>query len=300
MKRKTARDPRVTVIITTYSNRKKDVLENIASVENSDYKNIKIILINDCSTDDTKSVVEKRYPHILIISNEKNMGASYSRNVGIRTALEEKTDYILFLDSDVVIDRKAIRLLVESIDAYTELGAATPTVRYFEDKTKIQYSLVSIGLITGINKTPTCPNTSLPVETQCSGGNILIKIKVAKKVGFFDPVYFIYYEDADYSLRIWEAGYKIMYVPQSIIYHKMPILSAEESTKRWVSHAYLTARNKIIFMKKHGKNFLLFTLFYPIYLAYYIYTALRLKDTKALTSYIKGALSGFTWTDKHL
>ncbi len=82
----------------------------------------------------------------------------------------------------------------------------------------------------------------------CCGASCLIKREVIEKVGFFDPNYYMYYEDLDLSLRVWRAGYDIAYAPHSIVYHKHK--STTQNTSNF-SFLYHVEKNHIAFVFTH-------------------------------------------------
>lgn len=104
----------VSIIIPVYNN-VNFIVRCLQSVFSQSYAEIECIIVNDCSTDDTLNIIEevvrpyKEYGKVKIISNEKNRGLSYSRNVGIKNA---SGHYIYFLDSDDEITDNCIELLV--------------------------------------------------------------------------------------------------------------------------------------------------------------------------------------------
>ena len=84
---------------------------------------------------------------------------------------------------------------------------------------------------------------SIDFATGCC---MLIKSDVFKKIGFFDEDYFLTYEDVDFCLRAKDAGFKIDYIPSSIIYHKV----AQSMGKRTETSLYYHMRNELLFRKK--------------------------------------------------
>lgn len=103
--------PLVTIIIPIY-NTKKYLRQCLKSVVSQTYANIEIIIINDASTDNSLAIIKKYmkyYPNIILINNDKNIGVSASRNIGLNLS---KGDYIYFLDSDDYIQKNAIEKMV--------------------------------------------------------------------------------------------------------------------------------------------------------------------------------------------
>lgn len=146
----------ISVIIPVYNNEK--YFERcILSVVNQSYKNIEIIIINDCSTDNVKTIIDKYKKidkRISNYENEKNMGVGYTRNRGLDLA---KGKYIYFLDSDDYIEEKCLELLYKSISrnssfscmlkGFKEIdGKRTETYRTFEELLLLQSPSVDIRL----------------------------------------------------------------------------------------------------------------------------------------------------------
>src|SRR5574344_1828796 len=100
---------KITVIVSAY-NAKKYINKCLDSIVNQTYKNIEIIVVNDCSTDNTKKILGK-YKNIILIDNLKNSGAAFSRN----KALEKATgDFIGFVDADDYIDNNYYEVMVNN------------------------------------------------------------------------------------------------------------------------------------------------------------------------------------------
>lgn len=100
------------IIIPMY-NSEKFIDRAIQSLLNQTYKNFEIILVNDCSTDQTLLVCEKYIKsNIKLLDLDKNLGVSNARNIGLQNA---KGKYVLFLDSDDWLDRNTLYLLYENI-----------------------------------------------------------------------------------------------------------------------------------------------------------------------------------------
>lgn len=100
------------IIIPMY-NSEKFIDRAIQSLLNQTYKNFEIILVNDCSTDQTLLVCEKYIKsNIKLLDLDNNLGVSNARNIGLQNA---KGEYVLFLDSDDWLDRNTLYLLNENI-----------------------------------------------------------------------------------------------------------------------------------------------------------------------------------------
>lgn len=287
---------KISYIIPTY-NRKNDLIEHIRSVKKSTYKNMEIIVVDNASTDGTVQVVKKLFSDVKVIQSKINLSAAGGRNLGMKN-VSKTSSYLLLMDDDVVIEPDTITKLYEAINDRPEYAASTGKILYYEKPTVVQLAGSSVGLITSLNRANTGPDDGrFDKPCDCfAGGAMLIKRQIAEKVGFYDEIYRRLYEDADYSVRVIRTGKKILYVPDARIYHKAHILDGKSATNRWLSGAYYTARNKIIFMRKHSSCFFCFLfLFYPIFLLFYTYQSVRFSRIDALVNFYKGTFAGLKW-----
>lgn len=102
---------KISVIIPAY-NAEKTIVKCLDSIINQTYKNLEIIVINDASTDNTLSIINKYKNDIKIINNKENKGIGYSRNTGVKNATG---DYISFIDSDDYIETNMYEKLINEI-----------------------------------------------------------------------------------------------------------------------------------------------------------------------------------------
>ena len=108
------KEPKLSVIIAVY-NTEKYVEKCLDSLLNQTYKNIELVVINDCSTDNSLKILKKyskKYSNIILIDNKENRGLSYSRNVGLENATGE---YIGYIDSDDYVDSDYYEKLMKAI-----------------------------------------------------------------------------------------------------------------------------------------------------------------------------------------
>lgn len=141
--------PLISVIIPTY-NRKDMLLRAVESVLMQKYSNIEIIIINDCSTDETKNYLDELSTNIQIvrvINNSINMNAGYNRNLGFR---EAKGDYVVFLDDDdYYIDNNFFSKAINIHNSYGDLAfvAANAFIEEKQNKKLIVSNINMTGII---------------------------------------------------------------------------------------------------------------------------------------------------------
>ena len=108
------KEPKLSVIVSVY-NTEKYIEKCLDSLLNQTYKNIEIVVINDCSTDNSLRILKKyakKYDNIKLLENKENKGLSYSRNIGLDNA---SGDYIGYIDSDDYIDSDYYEKMMKAI-----------------------------------------------------------------------------------------------------------------------------------------------------------------------------------------
>lgn len=283
---------KVSVIIPTYNSWK--TLERcISSILNQTLKAREIIVVNNGSTDGTAEKVREKFPKITLINLTTNTGVTGGRNTGIKRA-NISSDYLFFFDHDMVAGKNMLAELVRVAESDNKIGIVTPKIYYFGNKKRIWSAGTGINLWTGKiifrggEDTGQYENAE---EVQVAPAAILVKRSAMKKLKSFDDIYFASYEDTDFCFRARGKGFKTFYAPKALAYH---ILSwdPKDDVDRVLSRAYWIGRNRVIFMKRFGKNFPIFSLFIPIFILYYLVLALRNNRFGDWTTFVKGTFSG--------
>ncbi len=220
---------------------------------------------------------------LILISLKKNIFFTGGNNIGCTYGLKTlKPDYILLLNNDTVVEKKFLNELIEISEKREEIGIIGPEIRYYDKPNEIQFGR--------IYKKFTDPS----IVDFISGCAFLIKTKVVKSIGLFDPLFFNYYEEVDYIYRAKKAGYEILYVPtKNKVFHKH-----EVSSKKIPGFVkFFSTRNYIICTKKHSntnKEFYLEILrFFKIEIKKYMNAQSILFFKKYKTYYfLKGVLTG--------
>ena len=105
----------ISVIVTVY-NKEKYIKHCIESIENNTYKDIELIIVEDCSTDNSMNIIQElipKYNNITLIRNEVNSGAGYSRNVGIKAS---KGEWLSLIDADEWIDEEYFQTYINRVE----------------------------------------------------------------------------------------------------------------------------------------------------------------------------------------
>lgn len=282
----------ISVIIPTY-NSWLTLKSCIDSLLNQTKKVTEIIVVDNASSDSTALNVKKSFPKIKLVKLEKNLGVTGGRNTGINASRKD-ADYLLFVDHDMVADKNMVYELVNLAESDSITGIVTPKIYYWDDKNIIWSAGTGINLWTGqifFRGGEDLKQFDKVEEVDVAPAVLLVKMDVLKRLKKFDEKYFATYEDTDFCFRCKRAGFKVMYSPKAVAYHKIPLDSKKEAL-RLLSRSYWIGRNRILFMKDYGKNFLVFLLFIPLFSLYYLYLSLKYKRIDAWLNFLKGTWDG--------
>jgi GT2 family glycosyltransferase len=218
--------PLVAVILVAYGGRD-DTVACIKSIQQSDYSNFRIILVDNDSPDDTSQFVRGTFPDVLLVESERNLGFAGGNNLGIDKALELNADYIFLLNNDTEIAPDTIGKLVDSAGKSERIGAIGPKIYYFEKKDTIWSAG---GIIDfrwsnlyhrGIRRTDSAEYNIKREVDYLTGCALMFPSDRVKEIGKLDESFWMYYEDADFCMRLKRAGYSIIYEPESKVWHKV-------------------------------------------------------------------------------
>jgi GT2 family glycosyltransferase len=218
----------VYIIVLTW-NGKADTLECLQSLQKLSYPNYKIIVVDNASIDGTAEEVLQLYPTVELIRNSLNLRFAGGNNVGIKAALKNQADYILLLNNDTTVAENFLSHLIEAAESDEQVGMAVPKIYYHSDPKRIWYAGGKIdwwsGSIShsGVRETDNGQFEKIKTTDYITGCAMLVKKNVIEKIGILDESYFIYGEDADWSLRVVRAGFKLLFVPKAIIWHKVSV-----------------------------------------------------------------------------
>lgn len=219
---------KVSIIILTYNSR--DNIELLlTSIKNQTFQDFEIIVIDNASQDKTVQFIKENYPKIKIIVNTENYWFAKGNNIGIRQA---RGEYILICNDDVKLDSNCLQYLVDDLNNDLEIGAITGKILRLTDDS--EYSIVDCA---GLKKT-LCRKYINIGENQpdlgqfddyksifgVSGAFLVARKQALENVKYeneyFDEDFIAYKEDIDLSYRLRKKGWKIIYEPKAVIWHK--------------------------------------------------------------------------------
>ncbi len=189
------------------------------SVFQSDYPNFEIIVVDNDSKDGSFEQAKSSFSRLHFIKNSKNLGFSQGNNVGIRFALEKFADYIFLLNNDALIKKDTLSLLEKTAKKNLTAGIISPLIMQNNNEDvwfaggEIQWKKMRAVHIDAVI-------LDKPYLSQyLSGCAMLIRKDVFREIGLFDERFFLYYEDADFSLRAKKANFDLLIDPSIKIKH---------------------------------------------------------------------------------
>ena len=248
--------PSVTIIILNY-NRPFDTFECIESLKKIDYTPFHIILVDNCSTDNSVVIFREKLKDVNIYLTQENLGYTGGINFGLRIAEKFSSDYILLLNNDTIVEKNFLKNLVNAMENDKSAAAACGTILCEHKRDEIWYSSgklikwrgLAIHKLKGSNFSKLKFKT--PVYTTfITGCMIILRDEFLKKIGYEDERFYMYLDDIEFSARIQQLGYKLVYVPDSIIYHK--VLNESESSFK----LYYSVRNRLLLISLISRGLL--------------------------------------------
>jgi hypothetical protein len=223
-----ASTPLVYVIVLTY-NGKRDTLECLRSLQNLSCPNVKVLVVDNASSDGTPEAIRAEFSSVELLVNPTNLRFAGGNNVGIRHALKHGADYVLLLNNDTTVERDFTVHLVHAAEADPRIGMIGPKIYYYDDPNRIWFAGGRIewwkGWIShiGIRENDSGQHDEQKPVDYLTGCCMLVKRAVVEQVGLLDERYFMYGEDADWCVRARRAGYVLAYVPAAKIWHKLSV-----------------------------------------------------------------------------
>ena len=246
--------PEISFITICY-NGFKDTCELIESLQNKIHSiRYETIVVDNASREDEAAKIRERYPSVIAIRSNENKGFSGGNNIGIR---EAKGKYIFLINNDTYIEQDTVSFLIERLESRAEIGGVSPKIRFAFPPQNIQFAgftpltpitLRNAGIGFG------CPDNGTfdtPHPTPyLHGAAMIIKREVIEKVGMMPEIFFLYYEELDWSTSMTRAGYELWYEPRCTVFHKESQSTGQLSKLR----TYFLTRNRLLYARRNMKG----------------------------------------------
>ncbi len=244
-----------------------DLLLSLKILNHSGFE-VKTLVCDNGSTDDSVAKISKRFPEVDILQIGENLGFTGGYNQGVKYALLDGADYILIINNDTLVkDKNLLFELAKTLEKDKSIGLVAPKI-YFApgfEFFKERYRKDDLGKVIwfaggefdwnniyskhlGIDEIDHGQYTKEEESPFISGCCFLGKREVFLKAGLFEEKLFAYFEDADFIERVKKCGFKIYYNGNVAIYHKISQTAKVGSS---IADYYLT-RNRLYFGLKYA------------------------------------------------
>jgi GT2 family glycosyltransferase len=248
--------PSVAVIVLAWNGRALtlDCLDSLANVTTP---NVRIVLVDNASTDGTVQAVRERFgERVDVLINARTLGFAAGNNAGIRYALDRGADFLLLLNNDTVVDAGFIDPLLADLAAHPDAGIAAPKIYYFNPADRIWFAGGEVSMWqgrawhTGIRSDDRGQFDTPREIGYASGCALFARRAVFERTGPLDPGFRAYFEDTDFCFRARAHGFSIRYVPESRVWHRISASTGGQMSRRKIMRKF---RSAVRFFGRHAR-----------------------------------------------
>lgn len=246
-------DPVLSIILVCWNN--KDYLEpclNSLYETNLPYS-FDVVVVDNGSTDGSQGMLQEKFPQVMIIQNDRNVGLGRASNQGIEAT---RGKYVLLLNNDTLVNGPAFKAMTGLLDTKPDAGAVggkllNPDGSFQSGYANFSSLLEEFLIATHLGELvrPGYPSHGDTHEIKTVGwlssACLLLRRSALDQVGLLDEEYFIYGDEADLQYRLIKAGWKVYYLP-----HATTIHYGGRSMNRW-RRRKMVYRGKMLFYKKN-------------------------------------------------
>jgi GT2 family glycosyltransferase len=244
--------PLVFIIILNWNGRH-DTIACVESCRKLTWPNFRIVIVDNGSTDGSEDFLRRHLPEEEIIQSGSNLGFAGGCNVGIRYALNSRADYVWLLNNDAVADPQALTVLVKAMEDNPTVGITGSKIYYHDEPRKIWFAggIWEKGRLRLRHRGANVLDEGQFDETckvgSVSGCSMLVRSAAIRDTGLMEERYFLYWEDTELCARAEEKGYKVLFVPDSRIWHKVSSSAGKSSFSQY----YYYTRNGFFFLRQY-------------------------------------------------
>jgi GT2 family glycosyltransferase len=289
----------------------RNCLGSLMQINLMDRFELEIILVDNGSNNSVKDLLVIEFPSIKYLRNDSNLGFTGGNNTGIRYALESKTDYILLLNNDTTVEPDFLEKLFDFMESNPDAGAVQPKI-FFEHNRALLWNggngffkLFGHTYVHGYNKESSEKYNNVKEQPWLTACAMMLNVSLLKDPSLLmlNEKYFTNYEDVELSFRVRKAGYKLYYVPQSVVYHVAGYsTNTRQKTKEGYTHpfmVYMNSRNRLFVVREYSPWYFLPTIilfhicYYVLLLTYFLALRRTQKFKKVLHAIRDGVFGDF-------
>ena len=257
-------NPLVSIITLNY-NQADITCQFLESTKLLSYKNYEIIVCDMNSAEDpSQKINAMQIPNTTVLVSQTNLGFAAGNNWGMKQA---NGDYFFIVNNDTEVTPNLINDLLAPFFSDNTMGVTCPKIKYYNHTNIIQYAgFNKMNMYTG--RTTTIGDKEVDkgqynksrFTSGAHGCAMMVKKSIIEKTGMFPEIFFLYYEEWDWSNRIQNAGFKIYYQAKALILHKESMSVGKNSLIK----TYYLNRNRILYIRRNS-NAVQLSIFYFYY-----------------------------------
>lgn len=247
--------PSVAVVVLNW-NGTADTDECLESLLRLDYPRVEVVVVDNGSRPPAAEAFARRFRSATCLQVAENRGYAGGNNVGIRYALERGHDYVFVLNNDTVVQRGCVAAAVAVAESDERIGVVGVKILAMDDPARVWVAFGQVTYRQGLVRLIGYYwfddgrfDRQQDVEW-VPGTAMLFRRRALEVVGTFDEEFFAYHEDVDWCASARDRGFRVVFTPEAIIYHKG---HQSSGGRGYVTpRQYLAGRNMVLFVKKHA------------------------------------------------
>ena len=208
----------LTAVVLSWNGRE----DTLAALES--LRGVETIVVDNGSTDGSQDAISERFPEVELIRAGVNLGFAAGNNVGVRRALDRGADWVLLLNNDASAEAGIVEALAAAAQERPDAGVLACKV-LFADSDRLWYAGAGFDPYLGRSRHEGFgePDRSdrLRDTGRATGAAMAVSRAAIDAAGLLDEELFLYAEDLEWSLRIREAGFAVVYVPDARVRHRV-------------------------------------------------------------------------------
>jgi hypothetical protein len=219
--------PPLVVIVVLNWNGREDSFECLSSLRAVAYRHVKVLLVDNGSTDGSVAFLKEKFPEIELIENARNVGFAEGNNVGIRRAQEMGAEFVLLLNNDTTVEPAFLMELVDAAQADERIGVIGPRLNRAAKRDRVWFAGGKISMWLGWTRHVGNRSkdrgqfTGVVDEDYQTGAAMMLSREALAKTGLLDADYVSYFEDADLCVRARRAGFRVVCCRDALVWHKV-------------------------------------------------------------------------------
>lgn len=238
----------------------KSLLDSLYNNDSDINMSFEMIIVDNCSVDGTVEYIKENYPQVIIVCNNTLKGFAENNNLGVKYS---KGEYVAIINPDIILKPNSLNILVDYVKLNGDVGIVAPkllnidgtvqkSVRRFINIYFLLLRILYWGRDMTNNKKlnsyllKNIDTNKIQKVDWAIGAALLLKKELFVQLDGFDKNFFLYVEDEDLCLRTWKKEKKVIYLPESEMYH----IHKKESHK-FNRKTVMHAKSMFYFIKKH-------------------------------------------------